>query len=277
MFHALRIYGCSLLAQAVKPFCHFNVGPCNDSFTCADVAARRRELAAAPQPLPRPVVVLSGYRAPGVMGGQLIRELAPLTSGRLADFTLFSYPHLSDIHRVAARVATQLPRRLSAASVAPLEIDVIAISMGGLVARVLSLPSEHPLSLARVYPDRAIATPQIRRLFTLATPHRGARLAARIAIDPAARAMRPGSSFLSALDSALPAAPYDLVCYGTLNDRTVGCTNTAPPGRRPLWLPGGHGFAHSLISANPLVVLDLALRLRGAPPISDDAPACPSD
>ena len=61
---------------------------------------------------------------------------------------------------------------------------------------------------------------KVRRIFTLGTPHRGAILADRIALDSAARDLRPGSEFLHRLDEALPHAGYELLCYAHTNDRT---------------------------------------------------------
>jgi len=135
----------------------------------------------------------------------------------------------------------------------PPELDLIGISMGGLIARGLALAA----------PDIRIA-----RIFTLATPHRGARMAPFVPIEPLAAAMRPVCDFLCRLDAALPAATYELHCYARLRDSWVGARNTAPHDREPYWVPGPTLLSHQTISADPLIRTDIARRLRGEPPLA---------
>ena len=67
---------------------------------------------------------------------------------------------------------------------------------------------------------------KIVRLFTLGTPHGGAKLAEVARPDAAARDMRAGSAFLTALDRSLAGASYELVCYTRLRDTWVGQPGT---------------------------------------------------
>ena len=85
---------------------------------------------------------------------------------------------------------------------AEIEVDVVAISMGGLIARYAAMP----------LPDDSRQL-RIRRLFTISTPHRGAKLAALPTFDQRQIDMRPGSAFLASLDDALADADYDLLPY----------------------------------------------------------------
>lgn len=72
------------------------------------------------------------------------------------------------------------------------ELDVVAHSLGGLVARAALLELERRGAAARV-----------RTLVTLGTPHAGSHLA-RYANTVTTRDLRPGSPLLSRLDAQLP-------------------------------------------------------------------------
>lgn len=139
--------------------------------------------------------------------------------------------------------------------------------MGGLVARLAALAPEarEPFGIPTELPRLNIA-----RLFTLATPHRGASLAGIVALDAAARDMKPGSPFLRDLDAAEPDPRlYEMVCYARLRDAWVGATNTAPPGTNPIWVPTpARNLAHLTVSRDRRILLDIARRLRGEPPLA---------
>lgn len=207
----------------------------------------------------RPVLVLAGWHAWRVSVSGLARLLHRLTGGPADQFHAIAYPFGTDLHGMARRVVqdvekvwpTDEPHRTR-------EIDVVAISMGGLVARVAAqLPLENGQKRLRV-----------ARLFTLATPHRGAKLASTIAVDAAAKNMKPGSEFLNRLNAGLPTAKYELVCYARLRDSWVGATNAAPPGRQPYWLSGARIGSHVMISTDPRIQADIARRLRGEAPLA---------
>lgn len=72
------------------------------------------------------------------------------------------------------------------------EVDVVAHSLGGLVARAALLELE-----------RRGATARVRTLVTLGTPHAGSHLA-RYANTVTTRDLRPGSALLARLDAQLP-------------------------------------------------------------------------
>jgi hypothetical protein len=130
--------------------------------------------------------------------------------------------------------------------------------MGGLVARAAAIAD----------PGGRRARLRIRRLFTLGTPHRGARITPYLAPDPASRQMRPGSAFLGALDDAMARADYELICYARLGDSWVGARNTAPPGHETHWKRGLVLMSHQTISHDALITTDIARRLRGEPPLA---------
>lgn len=226
-----------------------------------------RRLRAEPVELERPVVVLSGYRAAHSMAARAAHELARLTSGNQGDTLAVSYTLTGDIERAAAIAIDRINRRWpSDDPERTIEVDVVAISMGGLVARVAALPpSERP----RASGDETGMRLNARRVYTLGTPHRGALLAERVRPDQAARDMRPGSWFLERLDETLDAREYELICYAHLGDGWVGARNSAPAGMTPIWTGGTRLFSHFSISGSPRILVDIARRLRGEDPLAE--------
>lgn len=180
-----------------------------------------------------------------------------------------SYPFRGDIDtivpmvvdRIEARWPSDDPERTT-------EVDVVGISMGGLIARAAE--AGHAL-------DDGHKLLNINRLYTLATPHRGATLANHFRLDPAARDMKPGSEFLEWLNAELEHAEYDLICYARLHDGWVGATNTAPPGHDPIWLGGLAWGSHFTITQDRRILADIALRLRNEEPIAPEPSPPPHD
>lgn len=227
-----------------------------------ELRAELVRLADAPVPLSRPVIVLSGWRSPAMVSRALVDRLCMLTSRRTHDFLPFWYPFKGNLEAVAHRVRAALQARFSGP--APAEVDIVAHSMGGLVARVIAADET--------------ASFRIARLFTLGTPHRGAKLARGITIDAAGRAMRPGSDFLAELDHRLAHARFELVPYAHLFDRWVGARNSAPPGQTPIWTGGTRFFSHFSITEDRLVLCDIARRLRAETPLArPEQPEPPRD
>ena len=131
--------------------------------------------------------------------------------------------------------------------------------MGGLVARYAALAPDP----ARGQTKRL----KTRRLFTIATPHRGAALAPLGFWNALARDMQGGSAFLARLDAALPAAGYELVAYTRLDDAVVGPENTAPAGVVPHWVSARpFELAHIQAKADARIRADILRRLRGETP-----------
>jgi pimeloyl-ACP methyl ester carboxylesterase len=223
-----------------------------------------------PKPLKRPLVILGGYHAPSWSAQGFADRLRSITDPD-GDVLVISYPFGFNIdtlareavRRVEARWPSTDPDRTT-------EVDVVGISMGGLVARVAALP---PDSSARA----AAKSLNINRLFTVGTPHRGAKLADTIAIDTAARCMRSGCDFLEGLNAALPDATYELICYARLHDTWVGATNSAPPGLDPIWTGGTRFFSHQTITLDRRILADIAHRLRDEPPLAAHGSHPPRD
>lgn len=226
-----------------------------------------------PRPLDRPVVVISGWRAPEVAAQITSRRLASVTSRRLDDFIPIGLMGVRDIDDAASRVVERVERSHPGEERAFTgEVDVVAISMGGLATRLAAADRSRFPTLA--LPPKRL---KIGRLFTLATPHLGASLASIVAPDAPSRCMRPGSAFLRALDEALIADPIELIPYARLRDAMVGAQHAAPPGRNPLWVDGPPALSHLAITTDKRIMLDIALRLRGEEPIAREGAPPPRE
>jgi len=238
--------------------------PLNPSFalTLADSKLALREMTREPRPFDRPVVVLGGIYDPGVVAsvlGDRLRRLSgePDQVISVSFFGLASFDRCRD--RVIRRVDEKFPTDDPAATV---EVDVVGVSMGGLVARYAAAP--------RGDGGRRL---RIRRLYTISTPHRGAQMATLPTVDRRALDMRPGSAFLEALDDALAELDYLIIAYTRLDDAVVGEANTAPTGHAPFWVPNVPGsFAHLFATDDPRILADIARRLRGETPYTIEPP-----
>jgi pimeloyl-ACP methyl ester carboxylesterase len=236
----------------------------NPSFavTTTDARADLKRMSDAPIQPPRPIVIVGGYSDPGFvaadLAGRLRRILQPGAAIIPVDVGLsFSMEGARD--RLLARVEEALD--CEGKDCTP-EVDVVAVSMGGLVARYAAVPREDGPRL------------KIARLFTISSPHRGARLAALPTLESRVVDMRAGSPFLCRLDDPNCTTGFELIPYGRLNDAIVGAENTAPPGRTPWWvdtpaLQPSHLFGHS----DPRILADIARRIRGEEPFTHDPPA----
>lgn len=258
------------------------LGPENTLVSRLEPGTTDREwerLEAEPVALERPVIVLSGYRSPPMLGPLLEDRLRSLTSGREEDFLSVSYIMHHRMNEIAALVVNRVEERWPSDDPhSTIEVDVVAISMGGLIGRLAALPPERrPDAEPGDVPPEAGKRLRIARLMTLATPHRGAKLAQQVHPDSAARAMRPGSNFIIALNERTTDPDYELICYAHTHDLWVGATNTAPPGMDPIWVRGSAMFSHFSVSANRLLIADMARRLRGEPPLLEASSPPPSD
>ncbi|MFN8644213.1 MAG: hypothetical protein U0802_22095 [Candidatus Binatia bacterium] len=261
--------------------------PLNPSFPLTLDAARAavRRMDATPRAPARPVVVIGGILDSPARVDRLSARLRALTADDavivpvgVRAATSFEAA-LDDLFAALAR-AVPVP-----SGSATREVDVVGVSMGGLVARYAAMD---PARRARLRPDPRADDPdralRIRRLFTLATPHRGA-IAARLPVpQPRVRDMRAGSGFLRALDADLArqrARGMALYPYVRLGDAVVGAAATAPPGRHPIWVANQpFQLAHGSIDGDERILDDIARRLRDEPPYATlpaaplPAPAC---
>jgi pimeloyl-ACP methyl ester carboxylesterase len=239
--------------------------PANRSFDVSATDARRalREMRNWPRPLERPVVVLDGLGPPmasWLLAGELKRVLGD--DSVLGVTFAFSDTFDNCRSHLVRAVEKHFP---SDDPLLTAEVDVVAVSMGGVVARYAATPPGGT-------PGKRL---KVARLFTISSPHRGAQLAAlpallgRKQID-----MREGSPFLRDLARReRESADYEIVPYARLGDGVVGEHNAAPAGRTPRWLPNlPLEPAHLACFTDPRIVADIVRRLRGEPPFSTDPP-----
>jgi pimeloyl-ACP methyl ester carboxylesterase len=243
---------------------------------CAGARSELARMRAEPRPLCRPVVILAGWRAPSLLHINMTANLAPLTTQGASMFAGVAYPWTTDFERNARSAVGTVERRWpSTDREFTTEVDVIGVSMGGLVARLAARTPMQGTIAGSPGPSRKRL--RIKRLFTLGTPHRGAWLAERFAIDSAAIRMRAGSVFLAALDEQLPDLAYELICYTRLHDEFVGATRTAPLGHHPRWVGGLRVLSHLTMGQDARLLADIARALRGEPMCSRGGSTPPRD
>ncbi|MFT5424253.1 MAG: pimeloyl-ACP methyl ester carboxylesterase [Phycisphaerales bacterium] len=232
--------------------------------TTAQISEAREQMRADPIGLARPVIVLSGYRSPPGSSAMLAGKIRKLTGAEPEQVVYLSYMWSNTVQSPARKVVAFVEEKFPSDDPGwTTEVDVVAISMGGLVAR---LAAADPA--LRDEPDDGIGKRlKIHTLYTLGSPHRGSILADKIAVDPASRSMVAGSDFLEALDSEFSTADYKIVPYAVLRDNWVGAKRSAPFGQEPIWVSGRLIFSHHMIGLNRRIQADLARRLRGEEPL----------
>lgn len=258
----------------------------NPDFPVSRAEARRvlRDLARRPIVLPRPVLVLAGWRALPPLSISLARRLRRVIGARGNRFIPIWFTELGHPGPMIERVVGAAAQATDPDHQSPGPVDVVAVSMGGLIARAAA-SHDGTIRLGLDRPPDTHLNPQegapprlpVARLMTLGTPHRGATLAKIAAPDPACRIMRPGSPFLDRLDADPSLKELTLTCYARLGDRWVGARQCAPPGREPIWAPGPNLLSHLLISWDPRLVADVALRLRGEEPLGREGAPPPTN
>lgn len=229
----------------------------NPSFhPSAEAMRKARALLAEPAVgVRRPVVMLSGYHSPEFPVAMMHRRLLKYGAVTGDQSVVVTYRSAGMMEEAALKAKAEI----AAKGWEGREVDIVAHSMGGLIARMLI--ADHGLA--------------VRRLYTLSTPHRGALMAERTAPDEAGRDLIAGSARILGLDAALPkylAGGGELVCYVTLRDWMVGARRCAPPGMTPIWLDMQRWYlrwlSHFNVVRDDRIMVDLALRLRGEVPLS---------
>jgi len=219
-------------------------------------------MAAASRKLDRPLLIIGGFLDPGV-GNQVVRlKLGALTDDRqIVDVGMGDCFSFDDCRKkvIDAVEATFHSDNLAET----VEVDVVGLSMGGLVARYAAMPidAQHARRL------------RIARLFTISSPLAGADLAERMpAFHPLMEKMRPGSDFVKAINANAPT--YPVFSYVRLGDLPVGAAHAALPGKTAWWLstpPLEEPHCEGLW--DPRILADIARRLRSEPPLTTEPPA----
>lgn len=229
--------------------------------TSAEIEAELDRMRAEPVGIQRPVLVLGGYRSPMPVAKSLAGRLCELTGASRDEVVDLSYIFSDTVEGPARRAVALVEERFPSDDPEwTIEVDVVAISMGGLVARLAAAEPE-----LRGEPGGKRL--RIRTIYSLASPHRGAILADWIRLDSACRSMQPGSAVLASLDEAFAGRDYEVVPYAVLRDTWVGARHASPVGMEPIWVPGRVMLSHHLVSFNKRIQADVARRLRGEEPL----------
>jgi hypothetical protein len=241
--------------------------PVNPSFAITPDQAHQAiaQMRAHPRPLPRPLVLVGGFwdfnvsptlfnsYFKGVTSHPQIIEVSLGTCGSFAECR----------QKIIAAVDSACPDQDTNFTT---EVDVVGASMGGLAARFAAAPSpdaSHPRRL------------KIARLFTISSPHSGAKLAEAMPMNNLVRDMQPGSKFVKTLAAEDAQAKYQLIPYVHLEDEVVGDRYAAPPGQNAFWLPNDSMLLpHSAAMVDDRILADIARRLRDESPFTH-FPAAP--
>lgn len=234
--------------------------------TQAEARADLARMDVSPIPLERPLIILCGWLDPGLAGTDLRRKFTRWTrDDRIASVSFNAAASMDECRkRVIETVEQRFPSEDDNWTA---EVDVVAVSMGGLIARHAAAGPADATSLKRL---------NIVRLFTICTPHQGARRASLPPLNRQMADMRKGSAYIAYLDSALKQATFSIYPYGRHGDLIVGLENTAPPGETPYWVPAiPLTPSHSASFQDPRILADIARRLRGEPPFTAPEPVAP--
>jgi hypothetical protein len=252
MVRSLVLLGCVvILCGCAAP------QPINPAFDIKPNEARcaLRDMSRQPTPLQRPLVIVGGYLDPSVSGTLWKHRIRRVTDGPVIDVVVGFYGNFDDCRkRVIEAVEAAFPSDDPAWT---REVDVIGVSLGGLVARYAAAPLREQSAGKRL---------KIARLFTIGSPHKGARLATVATLNQLHSDMVPGSPFMKYLEAMDGQARYEIYPYVCLGDSIVGQENAAPPGRQPLWLAGRaiHFLdPHRGSWHDQRITADIARRLRG--------------
>jgi pimeloyl-ACP methyl ester carboxylesterase len=253
-----------LLFLASKMLRRSSRGPVNPSFPISTEHARQAigEMKRNPVALPRPLLIVGGFLN-FLWPPWCSRFFSKLGDGR--NITAVSLASCGSFEQCRAKMIDALDRAFPNSDPNWTETaDVIGASMGGLAARYAAAPSRDPLRPRRL---------RIARLFTISSPHSGARAANALAVSAFHRDMRSNSDFLQSLAQFDQAAGYELYPYVQLNDTTVGEQLAAPPGQTAYWVSNETLIrAHTAAMVDERILADIARRLRGEPPFSHFPP-----
>lgn len=242
-----------------------STGPQNPGWTLseAETIDEIQRLRSSPGGLERPVVVITGYASLPPMASSLATQLRRLTGAERDMFVPVDMTFVNDLRDGVDVVLDALDRRFphpGGDTGETVEVDVVGVSMGGIVAKLAAEPEDGRPRL------------KINTLYTLGAPHRGADLAHRSPIDQAAQDLMYKSILLVKLHENMPRRGYTLVPYAILSDDLVGPRNSAPWGQSPIWVQGRVIGSHFALQDDDRLQIDIARRLRGEPPLLERAP-----
>jgi pimeloyl-ACP methyl ester carboxylesterase len=265
---SVRLFGSVAVLALLSTGCASTAPNPSFAVTRSDAQRALVEMRAQPKRLERPLVILSGFCDPGIASAHLRGEFRRLTGDdRVIGVSFLFCGDFDDCRReVIAAVDKAFPNDDPRWTT---EVDVLGVSMGGLVGRYAAVPTVREPDGRRL---------RVARLFTISTPHRGASLALVPSFHPLQIDMRAESFFLRRPadvegDMRKHSPAYQIHPYVRLGDRVVGPANAAPHGQTPRWVPGDAlPGAHSMAIMDARIIADVARRLRGEDPLTTDPP-----
>ncbi len=217
-----------------------------------------------PQPLERPLVILSGWRDPGVGAWWLGRQYNSMFDDDRVLTVGYSLANTMDAARaeVIAEVDEAFPTTDPERTVA---VDVIGVSLGGLVGRYAAMAPRND-------PDGRQLN--VVRLFTLASPHQGAVAADLPLPDRLMEELHSDADFIAWINATDTERDYELFPYVRLGDNVVGTENAAPAGVDPWWLSNQPAQQpHIAATLDKRFMADIARHLRNEPGYTKPPPA----
>jgi hypothetical protein len=160
--------------------------PMNPSFPLTRSVAEGAldQMDSDPRALPRPVIVLGGILDPGFVAPHIADVIRDAVPDRTQVFDV-SFFETRTFDACADKLVRKIDERFpSDDQHLTTEVDVVAFSMGGLVARHAASDGYASTHARRLH---------MNRLFTISTPHQGADLADLPTFDQRVKDMREGS------------------------------------------------------------------------------------
>ncbi len=239
--------------------------PTNPSFNTSlrDARTALNDMAANPVPAQRPIVAAAGWYGtalPDTPNFRLLRAAVQPTP-----VVVVTFEDCENFSQCRTTMLTRLADALGLGPDDPLpEVDVIGISMGGLVA------------MDAVAPPRSVDDPRrlnVHTLYGISVPHRGLKLGSLARVDGFIADMERYSDLQNRLRSTYRPGEFHIESYARLGDLWVDAHNTAPPGGTLRWLPNAPFSEAHLGMGDPRIAADIARRLRGELPLATDPPA----
>jgi pimeloyl-ACP methyl ester carboxylesterase len=205
----------------------------------------------------RPLVVIGGFLDPDVSPPIFAHYFASISSG--ATIIPVSVGLCGNDEDCRNTVIAAVDKACSDSDpIWTTEVDVVGVSLGGMVGRYAAAPSRDSNHHRRL---------KIARLFTISSPHAGAKIAGVIPLTGFGPELKPGSDFLKYVARFDATASYQIYPYVHLDDEIVGDKNAAPPGMNPYWLPNNAPYPpHMGAVLDERILADISRRLRGETP-----------
>jgi len=232
-------------------------GPTNPKLLASDQAAvALKSMSDVPITPTRSILILGGYMDPGFAARAIEKAIRAGTSPE-TEIIAISFGDCISFAQCRQRVLHVVAQWKDR------EIDVIANSMGGLVARFSAMDSAQ-LESCGIHSNSIDPAIRIHTLFTICSPHQGALMAESGPSSEFSMDMRQKSKFIACLDRALEVAKYEMICYGRTGDSIVGMDRSAPVGFELRWVDTpALEFAHVGANKDPRILADILATIRG--------------